>query len=272
MGLLIIRLLTLINNEKTDSTFFHIASTLIENYSLIAHTSISEMAKICTVSKSTMSKFARKIGFDDYYDLKDHAPFVEDRYQNKLNYLTNIISAIETKGIDAYFEAVEQDIQAVRESLDMAIINEIAQDLIKYKKVASFGLLFSESAALDLQYKLAYNGKFIYTFQDDKKQEEFIRNAQEDTLIIIFSNSGNFLRQQQLEQGNPQKNLFRYTKAKLIAITSDKTINQLSYVDQALTFPHSTSIQTHAFLYQIIMDIIVSRYRYYIQQDSIQNE
>lgn len=269
MGLLIIRLLTLINNEKIDSTFFHIASTLIENYAVIAHKSISEMAAICNVSKSTMSKFARKIGFDDYYDLKDHAPFIEDRYQNKLNYLTNIISTIETEGIDTYFEAVEKDIQAIKKALDMDIINEIALDLIKYRKVASFGLLFSESAALDLQYKLAYNGKFIYTFQDDKKQEEFIRNAKYDTLIIIFSNSGNFLRQQQLEQGNPQKNLFRHTKAKLIAITSDKAINQLDYVDQALIFPHSTSIQTHAFLYQVIMDIIVSRYRYYLQQGSI---
>lgn len=263
MNLLIIRLLTLLNTEKSDSTFFHIASVLIQHYSVISKLSISEMASIATVSKSTLSKFARKIGFDDYFDLKESAPFIENRYNNKLNYLTNILNVLEQEQLDTYFDAIESDITMLKEQIDLTAIDHLAKDLIHYDKVGAFGLLFSESAALDFQYKLAYNGKFIFTFQDDLKQEEFIKNSDEQTLLIIFTNSGNYLRQQQLRVGLPTKNLFKKTKAKIIAITSDPSLSSLNYVDNIILFPHKTSIQTHAFLYQIIMDLIVSRYRYY---------
>ncbi len=70
MGPLIIRLLTVLNNETTSSTYYHIAQTLLNNYSIIDKSSISDIATLCTVSKSTISKFARSIGFEDYYELK----------------------------------------------------------------------------------------------------------------------------------------------------------------------------------------------------------
>ena len=38
----------------------------------------------------------------------------------------------------------------------MRSIDELAKCLTTYNKVGAFGLLFSESAAIDFQYKLAY--------------------------------------------------------------------------------------------------------------------
>ncbi len=126
--------------------------------------------------------------------------------------------------------------------------------------------MFSESAAIDLQYKLAYSSKFIYTSQDDRKQDAYIRSADEDTLIIVFSNSGNFLHQQLLRPGHPERDTFTHTKAKIFAITANAAVKDLPYVSDAIVFPHETSLQTHAFLYQIIMDMIVTRYRFYTGQ------
>ena len=79
MELLIIRLLTLLNSETADSTTFHIATVMLEHYQQIANLSIAEMASLANVSKSTLSKFSRKLGFDDYHDLKDNALFAEKR-------------------------------------------------------------------------------------------------------------------------------------------------------------------------------------------------
>ena len=50
MGPLIIRLLTVLNNETTSSTYYHIAQTLLNNYSIIDKSSISDIATLCTVS------------------------------------------------------------------------------------------------------------------------------------------------------------------------------------------------------------------------------
>ncbi|MCM2981772.1 MULTISPECIES: MurR/RpiR family transcriptional regulator [Niallia] len=268
MGQLIVRLLTILNNERLDSTNYHIAITLLNHYNEISHLSISEVAKLCNVSKSTISKFARSIGFDDYFDLKDAAPFIENRYQNDLNYVSNILSSIEKLGTESYFDAIIKDIEAYKREIDLEAIDRLAKDILHFKNVASFGLLFSESAAFDLQYKLAYNGKFIVTFQSDRKQEEYIEEAEEDTLIIIFSNSGNFLEKQQLRAGTPKKNVFKNTKAKIVVISSNPKVNDYDFVQDSILFPHQTDIQTHSFIYQIVMDMLVSRFRYYRRKES----
>ena len=49
----------------------------LNNYSIIDKSSISDIATLCTVSKSTISKFARSIGFEDYYELKNPQPLLK---------------------------------------------------------------------------------------------------------------------------------------------------------------------------------------------------
>lgn len=261
MGLLIIRLLSIINTANIDSLTYHIANALLENYDLIPEISIGEIAKKINVSKSSISKFARQIGFDDYSDLKDNAGFVENRYGNRLNYLTNINEKLEKNQFEEYFEAINQDVMSLKESINLDAIERFAQYLVKYKKVGAFGLLFSETAAIDFQFKLAYTGKFIRSFQTDLNQQKFIKEADEETLIIVFTNSGNFLRNDQLRIGTPTKKLFRQSKGKIIAISADINVKQLDFVDDAIIFSNSSEFQTHQFMFQIIMDLIVSKYR-----------
>lgn len=261
MGLLIMRLLVAINTYPLDSTYHHVATVFIQNYSLLKDHSIDEMADLANVAKSTLTKFAKEIGFDNYKHLKDNADFIENRYDNKYNYLTNIIEFIGERNFLEYFELIIKSITELEDSIDILAVDRLVDDLIKYEKIGIFGLLFSESAAIDFQYKLAYNQKFVITYQDELKQEDFIRNADEDTLLIILSNSGNYLREQQIYPGKPPKRYFHDTKAKIFAITSDKTILNLEHVDDALIYPKNDTIETHNILYQIIFDIIIARYR-----------
>lgn len=266
MGLLLIRLMSIINTAELNSIGYHIANGLLENYEQISQASIGEMAKLVNVSKSTMSKFARQIGFDDYSDLKDNAGFVENRFGNKLNYLTNIHERLENNQLDQYFQSVQADIQSLHDKISIDAVTRFAHYLVDYQKIGAFGLLFSESAAIDFQYKLAYTGKFIRTFQSDLNQQEFIRNADQDTLIVVFTNSGNFLRKEQLRVGTPAKNLFRQTKGKVIAISADETVKDLAYVDDALIFSNSSDFQTHQFIFQIIIDLVVAKYSQLLSQ------
>ena len=263
MGLLIIRLITFLNSQSPDSTYYHVAVTMLENYSRIHLISIEEIAKLCHVSKSTISKFTRQLGFDDYLDLKDNAAFVENRFNNPLNYVSNILTSIESDGVNDYLDAVCEDVNYLREHMDLSAIDHVAKAISDYDNVAAFGLMFSESAALDLQCKLAYNGKFIRSFQDDVLQEAFLKKAKADTLILILTNSGEYLTKQQIKLGTPKKNVFSSTQAKIAVISSNPEVKTLSFVSESIIFPHQTKYQTHGILYQIINDLIVHRYRYF---------
>lgn len=97
---------------------------------------------------------------------------------------------IERNSLDTYILTVQSDILATYQSLDWNAIDRLVEDLMNYERVGAFGLMFSEMAALDLQIKLSYNKKFIVTNLNDMKQEKFIEEAGEDTLLIIFSDPG----------------------------------------------------------------------------------
>lgn len=261
MGILIVRLLAALNSEKIDSTYYHIAFTLLKHYEQISSKSIGEIANLCNVSKSTISKFARQLGFDDYLDLKEASHFVENRFNNKKNFNDNVLGFINDNGLEGYKTALKNDIDELLEKIYSPQIIRIARDLKAYKVVGAFGLLFSELSANDLQYKLAYNNKYIVTFQDDKKQEAFIQEADEETLIIIYSNSGTFIEKQQIRLGQPKKNYFDKLKAKIVMITSNPEAINHPNVDYIILIPHTTSMQTHGIINQVLNDLIAFEYR-----------
>jgi len=261
LGTLLNRLLIILNNGKEDSTYYHIANILLCNFASIKDMTISEVADLCFVSKSTISKFTRYIGFDDFLELKLASSYKSNKHSNYLNYSDNILSYMENHTKEEYIDVIIDDLELAKSSIDVNKIDELVENLIKYDKVAAFGLLYSESAAMDLQVKLAYNEKYIITHINDVEQNEFIKNADKDTLVIIFTNSGDYIRKYQLMAGNVDKNIFKQTKAKIVVITANKEMEKHPYVDLCITFQHASSVQTHSILFQIITDFIAIRYR-----------
>ncbi|AVQ28065.1 MurR/RpiR family transcriptional regulator [Fusobacterium ulcerans] len=264
MGNLLNRLLIMLNDNDLDSTNYHIAMTLLMNFHSLHELSIGEVAKLCSVSKSTISKFIRILNFEDYADFKASASFKENRYGYNLNYNQNIAEYIEKYGYSSYLKCIQQDIDSLNGEENLKNIEKLAQDLIRYKKVASFGLLFSEIGAIDLQMKLAYNGKFLITNLDDVKQDTFIRRADEETLIIIYSNSGFYLKKYQLSEFQEEKDYSR-TKAKIVLITGNEEMKNYSGIDNCIAFHHNSEIQSHSIIYPLINDHIVNKYRQLIK-------
>lgn len=260
MGILLNRLLIILNDSDPKSTDYHIAFTLLSNFYFICEMSIGEVADLCTVSKSTISKFIRKLNFEDYAEFKAAAPFVENRSGFKLNYNQNIAEYIERNGMVSYIDIILNDISSCKKNIDMEKVKELASYLAGYKKVASFGLLFSELGAMDLQAKLAYNGKFIITNLNDVKQDDFINSAGEDTLIIIYSNSGSYIQRYMLSEFQTQKD-YSKIKAKIVLITGNAKMGNHPDVDLCISFTHKSIVQTHSIIYPLINDIIIMEYR-----------
>lgn len=266
MGMLFNRLLIILNEDELDSTYYHIALVMLQQFSALKDYSISELAEICAVSKSTISKFIRYIGYEDFPDFRDAAVFRENKYNNNFNYVTNVMDFIKTHSLDSYLLTVQQDIGATYHTLDWKAIERLVQDLAHYKHVGAFGLMYSETAALDLQIKLAYNQKFIVTNLNDIKQEKFIQNAGEDALIIVFSDSGEFLDKYQHIDDFTNKWAFSRTHAKVVVITSNPKVEQDSRVAYCVRYQKTRDLCTHRIVYGVLTDIIAYKYREYIQK------
>lgn len=261
MGVLIYRLLIVLNDREPDSTYYHIASTMLANYDGIGRLSIQELADLCGVSKSTISKFIRDLGFEDYIEFRYELPFASNKYGNSLNYNSNIMRFLDDHDPADYVAAAQADLAEVLRSVDPKVIDQLAHDLVDYERVAAFGLMFSETAALDLQTKLAYSKKFISTSLSDTKQNRFIASAGPDTLIIVFSTSGDYIRSYQLTPGHAARRDFLESKAKVVLITSNEAMKDDPRLAYCICFKNTTRLQNHRFVYGLICDLVVHRYR-----------
>ena len=259
MNILLNRLLAIINKKDSTSIEYYIAYIFLQNLFQLNEFSIGQMARLCNVSKSTISKFVREIGFDDYMDFKVSAMTAQQGVT--YGWGENIIDYIDLHGIDGYIDILKADMHLWKAGIDMKKIDLLVEDLIRYPKVAAFGIVHSQTAALDLQFKLAFQKKIIYTNLSDIMQEEYIRDADEDTLIIIFSNSGKYITEYQLQEGYPRKDIFNLTRGKIVLITSNRKLEEDKKVDMCICFDYSSHIQNHPYYFQFITDLIAVKYK-----------
>lgn len=270
MGILLVRLIDVLNEYSEDSTFYSIAYTMLLNFDKLQNLSIQDVALMCHVSKSTISKFVRSLNFEDYSDFKAEAFFKENRFNNDYNYVANIQRFIALEGVDMYIDKVIQDMEMIK-NIDMAVIDQIAVAIYKYSKVIAFGSLFSQIGALDLQYKLAYNHKFIRSYVNDVKQDEYLKNNDEEAIVIIYSNSGSYLNKYQLSSFEEKKK-YEYKNKKVILITANEEMKNHPDVDLCLLYTHVSDLQTHSYIYPMINDLIVAKYRSFQNANFEDNE
>lgn len=262
MGILYNRLMIILNEEVPGSAYYHIALMMLERLGSLSEIPIGRMAELCAVSKSTISKFIRALGYEDYKDFREAAIFEENKYQNDSNYVTNVMGFLDRHSLATYVDTVCADVRATCEGIDLAAVDRLAHDLVRYEKVAAFGLMFSETAAIDLQTKLGYNGKFIITNMNDSKQDRFIREADEDTLIIVFSESGRFIdKYGSMIDDFSEKDVFDRTRARVVLVSSNDGMLHDRRVSYGVKIRHTRDLRTHSFTYQVVTDLIVYRYR-----------
>lgn len=264
MGMLYNRLLIALNEEDPESTYYFIALTMLQHLEELGELSIGQLAELCAVSKSTISKFVRHIGYEDFADFRYATDFREDKYGLGYTYDRNVMGYIESRSLDAYLLTVQHDIIATYQSLDWDAVDRLVRDLAQYQKVAAFGLLFSETAALDLQMKLVYSKKFIVTNLNDLKQDNYIESAGEDTLIIVFSDSGGFLDKYPQIADFSYKLAFSKTRARVVLITSNPEMERDPRVAYCVRYQKTSELCTHRIIYGILTDIIAYKYREFI--------
>ena len=156
----------------------------------------------------------------------------------------------------AYVDQIIANLTSMKNSVDVNEINSLIDDIFRYDKVSAFGYLQSENVALNLQYDLQTSRKIIFTCMQFADQIEHIRNADENELIIVFSESGTYFR-----RAFAHRNAFTSirTKPKIYVITSNQKINQ-PYVDHYIRYISDGNYASHPYPLNAIAGMIASGY------------
>lgn len=257
---LMIILLSTINSEPKDSNNYKIAKFLIENIRYLEDFSISELAKTCYVSNSSISRFCKEIGLNDFNTLKAQIAKIPLEYRNAKNKF-HFHGFDENHIAHSYISSMIDNLQQLySEDLENSI-KKLVKDIYNYEHVAAFGYMHSQSVALNMQFDLQTSGKMIFTRIKFSDQIDYISHSKSDTLIIIFSDTGTYF-----ERLFPRSNPFKTKdKPKIVMITSHLK-SQLPYVDEYIQYQSSHDYTSHPHLSAMIADLICIEYSHYIQQ------
>lgn len=256
------RLLNLLNDADYDSLESHLAQQLLSMVEELDRLSIDVVSARCHVSKSTLSKFVKNLGFSDYREFRENARNEKRRSgYHRYEQMLPMGRCIWQLGMDSYLPILKKDIDDFMQQIDRRQIRQLAQAIHRFEKVAAYGAVYSQTVAMDFVYRMAEEGRFIKTNTYDVKQEQTIRQAGEDTLIILFSNSGQYLYENGMKNHNMSQSFIQKSRASFALITS----NPEAAADPRVTFPvlyrfHSI-VQNHPIIERLVSELIVYEYK-----------
>lgn len=169
-------------NKKYDSLNENeqsIVSYILQNKNEIQNISITELAKICHTSRSTILRLAQKLGFSG---------FVEFKYSIKNSIDMNVTVSNEQEDL---IDKLMNDIQVTNKLYSQTNLENIMKSLFESKRIYSYGTGWVQLNALnDFHRNIMLSGKTSMILQSKTELELLMTDFNQDDLLIIISKSG----------------------------------------------------------------------------------
>lgn len=164
-----------------------IADWLLQNPGEILALSIVDLADKCGCSEATIVRFAKRLGFSGYQELK-----ISLAQENDTTTVSTNITVDDT--IDEIYDKVCNDIycslERTKKVLDTEALRAVCEKIITAKRIVILGLGNSASIALDASHKLLRAGCNAYAYSDNHMQVIVASHLCGDDVVIGISHSG----------------------------------------------------------------------------------
>ena len=164
-----------------------IADWILQNPGEILALSIVELAEQCGCGEATIVRFAKKLGFTGYQELKiSLARETQGTVVNAKMSADDTIYEIYEKVCDDIYCSLEH----TKKVLNQEALSETARALISANKIIVMGLGNSAAIALDASHKFLRAGCDAYAYTDNHMQVIAASHLKKGDLAIGISHSG----------------------------------------------------------------------------------
>lgn len=246
-----IQLLSILNREPADSMNFIITKFILENIKYQKKISMTEISTACNVSKASISRYCKRLGYEDYFDFQ----LALATYRSSINDYFYSENAEGENFLEGYFNKIHEQINDLDEGLDQPIMDSLVGLIEKYDNVFLMGQVSSGFAAVSLQDNLTKLGKVVRTSQDFVEQKSLIETLGDDALVIVFSAGGKFF-----ERIAPNsKSMSRLRLPKIYFITTS-AVKKIPYVAENIVLGQKADYTSWMIL-NIFSDLLYLKYR-----------
>lgn len=255
-------LYAVLNTSNSDSSDYRIANYLIENIYEMQHFGIQDVADACFVSKSSVSRFCRRIGYADFLSMSQSIKYVQMRTYKRFDEYFDLSAG---KMVDAYLDQMSQCIQKVRAYASTKILSELAGLLLRYDKVGIFGQMQSYSVAMNFQFELASLGKHVTSCVMMSQQEDFILESDKEAMVIIISSGGRYFQDFSRYFDYQSKN-----RPYLILITNNQRLKKCVPYDKVYIVPCDNNTASQPAALQIFTNLVAMHYSHMLSEQAHQ--
>ena len=173
--------------DKIGKAEKRIADWLLSNPGEVLSLSIVDLAEKCGCSEATIVRFAKRMGFSGYQELKISIA----QETNSTSVSTNVTSG---DSMEEVYDKVCNDIYCSLERTKMALdtkkLEAACEKIAAADRVVIFGLGNSASIALDASHKLQRTGCNAYAYSDNHMQVIAASHLTPNDVAIGISHSG----------------------------------------------------------------------------------
>lgn len=247
-GKLMAVLLSTVASERPDSLDQRIAQYIMDHLGDAGAITMKQIEQSCHVGNASISRFCRKIGLQDFFELRDLVGHMQ--FQSLPDDADTF-----TGRMTAHRDSILRSLDMVVDSLPEEKVRALCADIHRYRRVAVFGILKSEAAAIVMQSEMAVLGKNLFTVVSHVQQREWLRTAGPEDLILLLSYQGGYF---DYLRGDDLKTLLAGPRVWLI--TGASTDPALPGVDAVLHFASDLTQAQHPFQMSFVCSTIVQEY------------
>ena len=173
-------LLAFYNTYETDEIYHKIAEKMLENFSVVSEMSISELSDFLFVSQSTIYRFIKMMGYENYNQMKaGQITFLENYYLQGRYASRNA----NINHFDNYIDYMLKKIHALKEKNIHVQVDQLIELILSVDEIIFVGMPMP-SFVWRLQMELVMLKKKTSAFLNPENQHQAIIHAKPNTLII----------------------------------------------------------------------------------------
>ena len=237
---------TILNNSQQGDIDYTICNYIKINLKEVAFMSIEELARKSYVSKAKISKFIKKLAYDNYIAFKDDCLLeLEIRKQ-----VTNTNYFLTKKHLHDSFSWIEKNLMKIEQSQ----IDYFVRKIKKAKHVYLYGVAYSHLLCKYLQYEGDLFQKDMLVLDENESTIEL----KEDDLLLVIGIEEDALSKQ---SSRYLRKLLRSQGRKLLISTQMIDQKMLNYFHETLLLPiDHLEMKERRIMFHCLIDMMMSRY------------
>lgn len=237
---------TILNNSQQGDIDYTICNYIKINLKEVAFMSIEELARKSYVSKAKISKFIKKLGYDNYIAFKDDCLLeLEIRKQ-----VTNTNYFLTKKHLHDSLSWIEKNLMKIEQSQ----IDYFVRKIKKAKHVYLYGVAYSHLLCKYLQYEGDLFQKDMLVLDENESTIEL----KEDDLLLVIGIEEDALSKQ---SSRYLRKLLRSQGRKLLISTQMIDQKMLNYFHETLLLPiDHLEMKERRIMFHCLIDMMMSRY------------